>query len=345
MVASGVGYMLWDSNYLAEKRAKTDDQVATAVARIQLVGTPTRIPSTPVPQTKTITTAPNQIIAKATPTPSSTPAAGAKPYVPPLITPVTSEIVPSYYDVEPIVIFPVSGIPIVTTNPKAGEKVPVDGFPDQLEQIVMTYSGSQQRMHNTELAITRLNGTIVHPGQVFSFNDSVGEISRRTGYISQYAELDVAADANGINQVVTAVFQAAFSLGMEIRERNWHTYWFPRYATSQGLVGLDAVVNQQLDEKGNKKQWLDLKWKNNTQNRMLIEAVIEGEDLVVTFYGTGMNRKVSSRQAITGIITPELLKADEIKQGYGFQVELLRTVTEGTKVSSQTFRSWYLPYR
>src|SRR3989344_5624141 len=75
------------------------------------------------------------------------------------------------------------------------------------------------RIHNITLASTRLNGILIAPNEVFSFNKAVGDISAFTGYKQAYVIENgktVLGDGGGVCQVSTTLFRAALDAGLPI---------------------------------------------------------------------------------------------------------------------------------
>ncbi len=203
------------------------------------------------------------------------------------------------------------------------------------------YGGSiDARKHNIELAAQILNGVLVMPGQTFSFNSEIGPMTVDAGFEVAYgiANLDgqlrtVPAEAGGICQVATTVFQPVFATGYEIVQRTTHSYWIPSYAYN-GMVGLDATVDS---ESG-----LDMKWTNNSEHAVLIQAVADGDNFIVRLIGQRPAWEVKiDDPVITNIdwaddqtvfyqpdTTLEPGKMLRIETAHeGFDVEIVRTVT------------------
>src|SRR5207249_7678531 len=69
----------------------------------------------------------------------------------------------------------------------ASEDAPGLQFPDRIERASTVYGGTlPERMFNVELAAQRINGVVIGPGDSFSFNEEVGEVSYRSGYKKGY---------------------------------------------------------------------------------------------------------------------------------------------------------------
>jgi vancomycin resistance protein YoaR len=170
--------------------------------------------------------------------------------------------------------------------------------PDRLAIGRTDYSSSiPSRAHNVELAAERLNGALIAPGQSFSFNEQVGKQTVDNGYVEAYgiALVDgaggtseyktVSSVAGGICQVSTTLFHAVFRSGLPIEERNYHLFWVTYAASSTGMMGLDATVD---DQSG-----LDFQFANTTGGWLGIEATVNDGVLQVALYGKDPGWKVS----------------------------------------------------
>lgn len=180
-------------------------------------------------------------------------------------------------------------IPIVTTPPDiATAEVNDLGIKVLLGRGVSYFRGSiPSRIHNVVLAASRLNGILVKPGDVFSFNDAVGDISAGTGYQQAYIIQNgrtVLGDGGGVCQVSTTLFRAALNSGLPIVERTAHAYRVGYYEQGFG-AGIDATVFSPS---------VDLKFKNDTPGHILIQAYPDANNATLIFelYGTSDGRKV-----------------------------------------------------
>jgi vancomycin resistance protein YoaR len=143
------------------------------------------------------------------------------------------------------------------------------------------------RIHNLTLASERINGHLIAPGETFSFNQAVGEISAKTGYQSAYIIQNgrtVLGDGGGVCQVSTTLFRAALNSGLQVTERHAHAYRV-HYYEEGSPVGMDATVYSPS---------VDLKFKNDLSSHILIQASIDRSRyyLRFDFYGTSDGRKV-----------------------------------------------------
>lgn len=144
------------------------------------------------------------------------------------------------------------------------------------------------RDHNIRLAARRFDGLVIAPGETFSFNRYLGEVSAAAGYDEAYvtAGEQLALEVGGgICQVSTTVFRAALRGGYPIVER-WAHYHRVGYYELRGYgPGLDATVYAPL---------LDFQFVNDRPTALLMEAVVEeaSHRLIVRFYSTDDGRRV-----------------------------------------------------
>ncbi len=149
------------------------------------------------------------------------------------------------------------------------------------------YGSIPERIHNLQLASLRLNGILVAPNEVFSFNKALGDVSADTGFKQAYIIKEgrtVLGDGGGVCQVSTTLFRAALNSGLVIAERHAHAYRVHYYEDDLG-PGFDATV---FDPSA------DLKITNNTPGFILIQTNIDlkKKQLTFTFYGTKDERKI-----------------------------------------------------
>ncbi len=211
------------------------------------------------------------------------------------------------------------------------------------------------RIHNVELAASRLNGILIAPGETFSFDKTVGDISAATGYQSAYIIKDgrtVLGDGGGVCQVSTTLFRAALNTGLPIVERHAHAYRVHYYEEGGFKAGLDATVFSPS---------VDLKFKNDTPSYILIQTKTDLSVPSLTFelYGTSDGR---STQILNHVVygqtppPPDLYQDDptlppgKIKQvdfaAWGAKASFEYKVTRGNDVlQDQTFTSNFQPWQ
>lgn len=241
-------------------------------------------------------------------------------------------------------------LPIKTIQPKIqNSEVNNLGINELIGKGVSNFAGSiENRIYNVKLTASRINGVLIPPGETFSFNKTVGEISGATGFKPAYvikSGRTVLDDGGGVCQVSTTLFRAALNSGLPIVERTAHAYRVSYY--EQGFPpGIDATIFHPT---------VDFKFKNDTPGHILIQAHSEGSTLYVDFYGTSDGRTVEMTKPVITDSTPpppELRQDDptlprgQVKQvdwaAWGAKVSFKRTVTKNGEVTAnETWRSNY----
>jgi vancomycin resistance protein YoaR len=166
------------------------------------------------------------------------------------------------------------------------------------------------RDHNIRLAATKYDGLVIGPGESFSFNHYLGEVSAEAGYDESYitAGEQLAIEVGGgICQVSTTAFRAAFWGGYPIAERWYHHYRVGYYELRGAGVGMDATVYSPQ---------VDFKFVNDRPHPLLIETEIEeaGHRLVFRFYSTDDGRRVEKDDPVVSDETepgPPIYQLDE----------------------------------
>ncbi len=147
------------------------------------------------------------------------------------------------------------------------------------------------RDHNIRLAARQFDGLVIAPGETFSFNRYLGEVSKEAGYDEAYVTMgeQLAIEVGGgICQVSTTAFRAALRGGYPIVERWAHYHRVGYYELRGHGPGLDATVYSPL---------VDFKFVNDRPTALLIETEIEEANhrLIFRFYSTGDGRRVEIR--------------------------------------------------
>ena len=135
---------------------------------------------------------------------------------------------------------------------------------DVLGTCKTPYSGSDNNSRNTNLrlACEAINGKVILPGEIFTYNHTLGERTAAAGYkpAPSYDKNGRTVDTygGGICQVSTNLYYCTLLADLEIVER-WHHGYVPAYIT----WGMDASVSWNSG---------DFRFKNNTNYPIRIEA-------------------------------------------------------------------------
>lgn len=151
------------------------------------------------------------------------------------------------------------------------------GIKELIGKAATSFAGSpKNRKFNIGVGVEKLNGLLIIPGEEFSLIKSLGEISEETGYKSELVikgDKTIPEFGGGLCQIGTTVFRAALNSGLPILERRNHSYRVPYY---EPPVGLDATIYNPAP---------DLKFKNDTDGYILIQARVDGNALSFEFWG------------------------------------------------------------
>jgi vancomycin resistance protein YoaR len=176
--------------------------------------------------------------------------------------------------------------------------------PDMLAFGQTSYAtSSANRAWNVELGTSKINGELIPPGGTFSTSAAVGDLTLQAGYKMGFAIVGngsgglttVPAEAGGICQVSTTLFHAVFRGGLQVVERNWHSYWISTYGQAPtGLRGLDATIAP---------PYKDFRFKNNTGNWILIKGMWGKPNIRFEIWGTNPGWNVQIGQpVITNVV-------------------------------------------
>jgi len=247
-------------------------------------------------------------------------------------------------------------LPVAVTRAKiANDEINSLGIRELVGRGVSYFAHSiPNRAWNVGLGTSRVSGTLVKPGEIFSFNNAVGEVSGGTGYRQAYvisAGKTVLDDGGGICQVSTTVFRAALNAGLPIVSRTAHAYRVGYYEQNDTKPGFDATVFAPS---------VDFQFKNDTANSLLVQAVIDQNlaKLEVDIYGTRDGRRVEMSDSVVSNQTPALpdkreddptLPVGQVKQvdfaAAGATAFFTRKVYRGNDlIIDDAFKSVYRPW-
>ncbi len=249
-------------------------------------------------------------------------------------------------------------------NGKLGEDIEINAKVDKLKAKTTSYElkkintkiasfstnyskSSNERAYNVELAAKAINGTVLMPGDVFSYNGVVGERTYDKGYKDAPIIVGNKVESGlggGICQVSSTLYQAVLRTGLKSVERNNHSL-----PTSYLPIGLDATVVY-----GN----LDYKFKNTYDFPIYIESITQNRMLYFNLYGSS-NAKDRTYEIATEVYEtvppevkiindPNLAEGQQVVEKYGsngYKVKVYRKTYENGKLVNTEFISndYYRP--
>ena len=199
------------------------------------------------------------------------------------------------------------------------------------------------RIHNIGAGMNILHGILIAPGEEFSFNQNIGSIDEKNGFVKGYAIIQNRTQlefGGGICQDSTTLFRAAFWAGLPITERWGHSFyisWYDKYGL--GAQGNGAGMDATIFTGGP-----DLKFVNDTGHWLLMQSSSNPRTGVaeVAFYGTkarptgrrsrarcatGCRRSPSRSMSPTRSSRAGAIRQSDHARG-GLTIDVYRTITE-----------------
>ena len=191
-------------------------------------------------------------------------------------------------------------IPVTVTQPAVtDDDLKEKLFRDTLAQTATNLDeGNTARTNNVRLAAKAINGTILNPGDEFSYNGVVGERTEARGYKPAHAYSGgkiIDEFGGGVCQPSSTLYMAVLRADLEVVERYNHSY-----TVSYTPLGEDATVDY-----GN----LDFRFRNNTNYPVKILAQQTGGQMIMTLIGTKTSDKtVKTRTEVLETYTPQTIE-------------------------------------
>ncbi|MHB9094406.1 MAG: VanW family protein [Eubacteriales bacterium] len=172
----------------------------------------------------------------------------------------------------------IQNLPVMAEVSETAPRINVSdlsGIKDSIGLGVTVFPRSNKEIsQNVLLVVQKLNGTLIKPGESFSFNQNIGQAVNESGY-RQPVLIDgrlTEESSGGASRVASALYQAVLYSGLRVRERHAH-FTSPGYVTQ----GQDAAVAY-----GN----LDLRFENTTKGSIYIHTYTKGTRVMVNLLGS-----------------------------------------------------------
>ncbi|HPI67043.1 MAG TPA: VanW family protein [bacterium] len=214
------------------------------------------------------------------------------------------------------------------------------------------FTGSPvNRRHNIKIGAESINGILIKPGEEFSLNKSLGDITAARGYLPELVIKGNKTEpeyGGGLCQIATTMFRLAINTGLSIFERKPHAYRVSYYEPA----GTDATIYAPSP---------DLKFKNDTPYNLLLQTKVDlNKNLVrFEFWSTSDGRQVATttpkifnivrppetKYVETTDLPPEKIKCTEVAHS-GADTEFNRTIIYADgQVKEETWKSHYRPWQ
>ena len=213
-------------------------------------------------------------------------------------------------------------IPEITLNDLGKE-----AFPQILGTFSTTYNTSNQnRITNLKLASEKIDGTIILPGETFSYNKVVGERTIAKGYkeAAVYAGGKVVDGiGGGICQLSSTLYNSVLYANLEITSRSNH-----RFLTSYVTAGRDATVSWET---------IDFCFKNTRSYPIKITSEVKNGVVTTSIYGIKEEKEyeVVIESKVTEVIpySTKYVKDSKLKED---EEEIVQYGANGAK--SETYK-------
>ncbi len=155
------------------------------------------------------------------------------------------------------------------------EELTAMGIKEKMTEFSSTFTlGLAGRVHNIKAAAKAIDGRIVAPGEIFSFNDVVGPADAKDGYqdavVISNGEYTTGV-GGGVCQVSSTLYGAVLRADLKITERHNHSL-----IVAYVPPALDATVNYPVH---------DFRFENTTPHHIMIKTETVGDKVIVRLYG------------------------------------------------------------
>lgn len=173
-----------------------------------------------------------------------------------------------------VVILPLTDLQPAKTKQQVEDAIAAENFPDVLATYDSPHVYNPVRTRNLELACEAIDGTILMPNDVFSFNEIVGERTKEKGYGEAAVYVGGRTEdqlGGGVCQVASTIYWCTLTADLEVVQRAEH-----RYTPTYVPWGMDATIYWKS---------LDYKFRNNTAYPIKIDASVSDGYVHITFRG------------------------------------------------------------
>lgn len=172
-----------------------------------------------------------------------------------------------------------------------------------IKELVAIYTSvfnieDDNRTTNVKLSAQKINGKLLYPGQIFSFNDTVGPREKSHGFKEAMEIINgefVPGIGGGVCQVSSTLYNTVLLAGLSIVERTNHSK-----PLSYVPLGRDATVADNA---------LDFKFANNSSAPVMIVAETVGNKLNVGIFGQRIfDKNIDILTADQRLVQPRTIK-------------------------------------
>ena len=210
------------------------------------------------------------------------------------------------------------------------------GIKEVIGTFTTYYPYAEYRLTNIHRAARWMDGVIVKPGEVFSYNKAGGERTEARGFVP-----GIIIDGGvfkkdwggGVSQVATTTWNAAWFSGLELVQHKPHSFYISRYpAGRESTVAWPSV---------------DVKFRNNSGKPIFVDTSFTNKSVTVTIYGTKFVDVETESGPRTNPIAFKILENDGLEcifqEGVpGFTIEVWRILKrDGVEFKREKYRTRY----
>jgi vancomycin resistance protein YoaR len=211
-----------------------------------------------------------------------------------------------------------------------------------IKEVIGTFTTffpyAEYRIINIQRAARWMDGVIIKPGEVFSYNKVVGERTEARGFVPGIM-IDRGVFkkdwGGGVSQVATTTWNAAWFSGLELVQHKPHSFYISRYpAGRESTVAWPSV---------------DVKFRNNSGNPIFVDTSFTNRSVTVTIYGSKFIDVETESGPRTNPQEFKVLESDSkeciFQEGVsGFTIEVWRILKrDGVEIKREKFRTRYRP--
>ena len=212
------------------------------------------------------------------------------------------------------------------------------GIKEVIGTFTTNFPYAEYRLINIHRAARWMDGVILQPGDVFSYNKVVGERTEARGFVPGIMidrgvfKKDL---GGGVSQVATTTWNAAWFSGLELLQHKPHSFYISRYpAGRESTVAWPSV---------------DVKFRNNSGNPIFVDTSYTNNSVTVTIYGTKFVDVETESGPRTNPVDFKVLENDSkdciFQEGVaGFTIEVWRILKrDGVEFKREKYRTRYQP--
>ncbi|AWK07685.1 VanW family protein [Streptomyces spongiicola] len=231
-------------------------------------------------------------------------------------------------------------IPAKAVQPRfTGDTARRLGIREKVSSFTVDFPAAPYRVTNIARAVERIDGSVVLPGEEWSFDRTVGERTEENGFVDGIMINNgryVKSPGGGVSAVATTMFNAVFFAGVKPVEYRAHSFYIERYPE-----GREATV-----------AWgtLDLRWLNDSGSAVYVKAESTDTSVTISFLGTKKYDEVrATRGPRTNVEEPGTREdggpqCEPQTPLEGFDVTVGRHfVKDGREVGREDFTTHYTP--